>query len=135
LENKYAKGIAVRATKKLTASSFQAVLILCGVKFSINVPITSAGIKTLFSSFDKTAADNLHPNNRRRIIRAFEVYLTTGKTITEQNVISKQNKGDFEALVLGINYKDRELLYKRINRRVDIMMKNGLLEEAQHNLN
>jgi tRNA dimethylallyltransferase len=38
-------------------------------------------------------------------------------------------------LVLGINYKDRELLYQRINRRVDIMMKNGLLEEAQHNLN
>ena len=87
------------------------------------------------ASFDKTAADNLHPNNRRRIIRAFEVYLTTGKTITEQNVISKQNKGDFEALVLGINYKDRELLYQRINRRVDIMMENGLLEEAQNNLN
>lgn len=87
------------------------------------------------AQFDKTAADNLHPNNRRRIIRAFEVYLTTGKTITEQNVISKQNKGDFEALVLGINYKDRELLYQRINRRVDIMMENGLLEEAQNNLN
>ncbi len=85
--------------------------------------------------FDKTAADLLHPNNRRRIIRAFEVYLTTGKTITEQNLISKQNKSDFEALVLGINYKDRELLYQRINRRVDIMMENGLLEEAQNNLN
>lgn len=87
------------------------------------------------AQFDKTAADNLHPNNRRRIIRAFEVYLTTGKTITEQNVISKQNKGDFESLVLGINYKDRELLYQRINRRVDIMIENGLLEEAQNNLN
>ena len=87
------------------------------------------------ASFDKTAADSLHPNNRRRIIRAFEVYLTTGKTITEQNILSKQNKGNIEALVLGINFNDRELLYSRINQRVDIMMENGLLEEAQNNLN
>ncbi len=87
------------------------------------------------AQFDKTAADSLHPNNRRRIIRAFEVYLTTGKTITEQNILSKQNKGNIEALVLGINFNDRELLYSRINQRVDIMMENGLLEEAQNNLN
>ena len=87
------------------------------------------------ASFDKTAADSLHPNNRRRIIRAFEVYLTTGKTITEQNILSKQNKGNIEALVLGINFNDRELLYSRINQRVDIMMENGLLKEAQNNLN
>ena len=46
-----------------------------------------------------------------------------------------QNKGNFEALVLGINFKDRELLYQRINQRVDIMIQNGLLEEAQNNLN
>ena len=85
--------------------------------------------------FDKTAANSLHPNNRRRIIRAFEVYLTTGKTITEQNILSKQNEGDFDALVLGIKYKNRELLYDRINQRVDIMLSNGLLEEAQNNLN
>lgn len=87
------------------------------------------------AQFDKTAADSLHPNNRRRIIRAFEVYLTTGKTITEQNILSKQNKGNIEALVLGINFNDRELLYSRINQRVDIMMENGLLKEAQNNLN
>ena len=87
------------------------------------------------AQFDKVAADSLHPNNRRRIIRAFEVYLTTGKTITEQNILSKQNKGNIEAFVLGINFNDRELLYSRINQRVDIMMENGLLEEAQNNLN
>lgn len=87
------------------------------------------------AQFDKTAANSLHPNNRRRIIRAFEVYLTTGKTITEQNILSKQNEGNFDALVLGINYKNRELLYNRINQRVDIMLGNGLLKEAQNNLN
>ena len=87
------------------------------------------------AQFDKTAADSLHPNNRRRIIRAFEVFITTGKTITEQNLISKQNVSNINALVLGINFKDRELLYDRINRRVDIMIENGLLKEAENNLN
>ena len=81
--------------------------------------------------FDKASAERLHPNNRRRIIRAFEVYLQTGKTITEQNEISRQNKSDMKALVLGITFKNREILYDRINRRVDIMLQNGLFEEAR----
>ena len=51
------------------------------------------------------------------------------------STLSKQNKGNIEALVLGINFNDRELLYSRINQRVDIMMENGLLKEAQNNLN
>lgn len=81
--------------------------------------------------FDPESAARLHPNNRRRIIRAFEVYLQTGKTITEQNVLSRQNPSDIEPLVIGITYKNRELLYERINCRVDIMLSNGLFEEAK----
>lgn len=84
--------------------------------------------------FDKESAERLHPNNRRRIIRAFEVYLQTGKTITQQNIISRQNESDIEPLVIGVTYKDRELLYERINRRVDIMISNGILEEAKQTL-
>lgn len=87
------------------------------------------------SKFDKETAETLHPNNRRRIIRAFELYLSTGKTKTEQNILSKQNPSDIDALVLGINFKDREILYNRIDRRVDIMIQNGLLQEAEKNLN
>ena len=83
------------------------------------------------SQFDPESAARLHPNNRRRIIRAFEVYLQTGKTITEQNVLSRQNPSDIVPLVIGITYKNRELLYERINRRVDIMLSNGLFEEAK----
>ncbi len=83
------------------------------------------------SAFDSESASRLHPNNRRRIIRAFEVYLQTGKTITEQNFISKQNSSEIKPLVIGINYENRELLYNRINSRVDIMLKNGLLAEAE----
>ncbi|MBR6532982.1 MAG: tRNA (adenosine(37)-N6)-dimethylallyltransferase MiaA [Clostridia bacterium] len=87
----------------------------------------------LLAEFDKDSALRLHPNNRRRIIRAFEVFEQTGKTITEQNILSKQNESEIEPLVIGINYENRELLYERINKRVDIMLENGLLEEAKAN--
>lgn len=82
------------------------------------------------ATFDAQTAARLHPNNRRRIIRAFEVYLQTGKTLTQQNILSRQTPSNIEPLVIGITYKNRELLYERINRRVDIMLSNGLLEEA-----
>ena len=87
------------------------------------------------SSFDPDSANRLHPNNRRRIIRAFEVYLQTGKTITEQNLLSKQNKSEIEPLIIGINFNDRQMLYDRINLRVDLMINNGLLGEAKSTYN
>ncbi len=82
------------------------------------------------AEFDPQTASELHPNNKRRIIRAFEVYLQTGNTKTQQNILSKQNKGEILPLVIGVNFKDRQRLYDRINLRVDLMMQNGLLEEA-----
>ncbi len=84
--------------------------------------------------FDPDSANKLHPNNRRRIIRAFEVFYQTGKTITEQNLLSHSYDFGLEPLVIGINYFDRELLYERINRRVDIMINNGLIDEARSTL-
>lgn len=81
--------------------------------------------------FDSESAARLHPNNRRRIIRAFEVYKSTGKTITEQNINSHHKDFGIEPLVLGITFENRELLYNRINKRVDIMLEKGLLEEAK----
>lgn len=83
------------------------------------------------SEIDPDTANRLHENNKRRIIRAFEVYYSTGKTITEQNENSHLEESFIEPLVLGITYENRELLYERINKRVDIMMSSGLLEEAE----
>lgn len=83
------------------------------------------------AEFDIDTANRLHPNNRRRIIRAFEVYIKTGKTFTEQNALSKNGETEIEPLVIGITFKDREKLYERINRRVDLMLENGLLDEAK----
>ncbi len=86
------------------------------------------------AEFDPTTAARLHPNNRRRIIRAFEVYKLTGKTVTEQNEASHNNESNLNPLILGITYAERELLYNRINLRVDLMLENGLLEEAKTTL-
>ena len=86
------------------------------------------------SAFDPETAARLHPNNRRRIIRAFEVYRLTGKTVTEQNKLSRQNEPRYDNLILGVTARDREWLYNRINLRVDKMFENGLAEEARQTL-
>lgn len=83
------------------------------------------------SGFDSDTASRLHQKDRRRIIRAFEVYFQSGKSITEQNLLSHQTPSFMEPLVIGITYFDREKLYERINKRVEIMLENGLLEEAR----
>lgn len=92
------------------------------------------GIESLYEQLkiiDPDAAENIHPNNTVRVIRALEIYKTTGKTLTEQNKLSHTVESDIEPLYIGINYSDRENLYKRINLRVDFMLEAGLLEEAK----
>lgn len=81
--------------------------------------------------FDPESAEFLHENDRRRIIRAFEVYMQTGKTKTMQNIDSHNGEETVEPFIIGISYDDREKLYERINKRVDIMIENGLVEEAK----
>lgn len=83
------------------------------------------------SEFDREAAERLNIGDRRRIIRAFEVYKLSGITISEQNRLSKAKESPYSPVMIGITYKDREKLYERINKRVDIMLENGLLEEAK----
>ena len=80
--------------------------------------------------FDPESAAKLHPNNLKRIIRAMEHYKLTGITITEQNKRSRALPSLFEPLILCIDFHERALLYERINRRVDSMLSQGLLEEA-----
>ncbi len=82
---------------------------------------------------DKKSAIAIHKNNRKRVIRALELYYS-GISKTEQNNNSLAEESPYEALYIGIGYENREKLYERINRRVDIMMKNGLEDEARANL-
>ncbi len=83
------------------------------------------------AEIDPRAAEKLHPSDKKRIIRAFEVYRLTGKTITEQKEISRTGDKIIDPCIIGITYRDREKLYERINRRVDIMLENGLEQEAR----
>ncbi len=80
---------------------------------------------------DPDSAKDLHVNNLGRIIRALEIYHTTGKTKTMQNEESLKNPSPFEVLPICLDARDRQYLYDRINKRVDIMIENGLLEEAE----
>lgn len=82
-------------------------------------------------ALDPIAAEKLHPSDTRRIIRAFEIYEATGMTPTEHNRVSRENESPYSPIMIGINYKDREKLYERINLRVDKMVESGLLEEAR----
>ncbi|MBQ7107026.1 MAG: tRNA (adenosine(37)-N6)-dimethylallyltransferase MiaA [Clostridia bacterium] len=85
------------------------------------------------SEIDRITASKLHPNNRRRILRALEVYETTGITFSAQNELSRVGS-EFDTLIFGVTYQDREKLYERINLRVDNMLSNGLLDEAKTTL-
>ena len=80
---------------------------------------------------DPQTAEKLHLNDKSRIIRALEIYKATGKTMTEQKILSREEESPFDVLYVGINYRDRNVLYDRINQRVDIMVENGLLDEAK----
>ena len=80
---------------------------------------------------DPDSAERLHPGNRRRIIRAMEVYLETGKTITQHNLETQAVPAKYHPLWIGLDFTDRADLYRRIDRRVDLMMEDGLLDEIQ----
>ena len=83
------------------------------------------------NEIDPETASRLHLNDKSRIIRALEIYKLTGKTLTEQKVLSRLEETPYDVLYIGINYRDRNILYDRINLRVDLMIENGLLEEAE----
>ncbi len=81
------------------------------------------------SNIDKISAEKIHQNNRVRVIRALEVSLTTGKPFSSIKGV-KENKYDVEWVFPEI--ESREILYNRINIRVDMMIKDGLVDETKN---
>ena len=80
---------------------------------------------------DPQSAARLHPNDEKRIVRALEVWLTTGKTITQHNAETLAIPPRYGALTLNLSYERREDMWGRIDRRVDVMMEQGLVEEVR----
>ncbi|MBE5817220.1 MAG: tRNA (adenosine(37)-N6)-dimethylallyltransferase MiaA [Clostridiales bacterium] len=81
-------------------------------------------------SVDNVSANNIHPNNVKRVVRALEVYHCTGIPMSEQNNNQKTLSSKFDAKIIGIS-RERCELYDRINRRVDIMVHQGLVDEVK----
>ncbi len=89
------------------------------------------GIYERLKSADPDIAESIDIHNTKRVIRALEVYETTGITMTEWNRRSLVNAKKKDCLVIGLDFESRELLYERIDMRVDLMLKMGLLDETK----
>ena len=98
----------------------------------------SQGIGAVIAMLEKVdpeSAARLHPSDEKRIIRAMEVYLETGESITEHNRKTQAIPPLFHPIWLGLDDADRSSLYSRIDRRVDAMLESGLLDEIRSLLN
>ncbi len=84
------------------------------------------------SQVDPAAAEQIHINDKKRVLRALEIYYSTGQTKSAADLHSKTLESPYKPLYIGLGYKNRDVLYERINRRVDIMLQDGLLEEARN---
>lgn len=84
----------------------------------------------MLKEIDPLSAEEIHFNNTKRVIRALEYYHDTGKTISSHNYEQRGNQSPYNFAYFVLNDK-RELLYQRIEKRVDNMLKNGLVEEVK----
>ena len=85
----------------------------------------------ILQKIDPLLCEKLHPNNVGRVIRAIEVYQTTGILMSEMQKRAKEKESQYQLCMIGIAYADRQKLYDRVNLRVDQMLEMGLLEEAK----
>ena len=91
------------------------------------------GLEKLYNEakkIDSQAMEKISLNDQKRILRVLEIYKATGKNKTEQEAESRKNEVKYDYKVFAINM-DREKLYERINKRVDIMIEQGLIQEVE----
>ena len=92
------------------------------------------GLEVLYDKakkIDEVAIQKISKNDKKRIMRILEIYKATGKTKTQQEEESRKKEVKYDFKIFAINM-DRTLLYERINRRVDLMIQNGLIEEVEN---
>lgn len=105
-----------------------------GLREELQARVKAEGLPALreqLERVDPDAAARIHPNDEKRIIRALEVYLSTGKTISQHDRESRQVPDRYTPLTIALSFKDRADLWKRIDRRVDGMMERGLEQEVR----
>lgn len=87
-------------------------------------------LHNMLREVDEKSAEAIHTNNSKRVIRALEFYHQTGKRMSEHNEEESKKESAYNSAYFVLNC-DRELLYNRINKRIDLMVEEGLLEEVQ----
>lgn len=105
-----------------------------GVRERLEAQADAEGMEAMLAwlrSLDPDSAARLHLSDRKRILRALEVYLETGETITAHNRRTQALPPRFRPLWLGLDFTDRGELYRRIDLRVEEMLRQGLLEEIR----
>ena len=105
-----------------------------GVRERLEAQADAEGMEAMLSqlrSVDPDAAGRLHLSDRKRILRALEVYLETGETITEHNRKTQAVPPRYSPLWLGLDFAQRSELYRRIDLRVSLMLEQGLVEEIR----
>ena len=105
-----------------------------GVRERLEAQADTVGMEAMLSqlrSVDPDAAGRLHLSDRKRILRALEVYLETGETITEHNRKTQTVPPRYSPIWLGLDFAQRVELYRRIDLRVSLMLQQGLVEEIQ----
>ena len=93
--------------------------------------IGARGLLGELRKVDPERAEKLHPGDKKRIVRALEVFILTGKTITEHDRETKAIPPRWEAAKLALDFESRQTLYDRIDRRVDDMFARGLMDEVR----
>ena len=96
--------------------------------------VQKEGLETLYEQakkIDPQAIEKISANDKKRILRILEIYHSTGKTKTQQEIESRKNEVKYDYKVFALNI-EREKLYERINKRVDIMIKQGLIQEVEN---
>ena len=88
-------------------------------------------LHAILRELDPETAEAVHPNNVKRVARAIEICRTTGRKKSDLDRESREPDCPYDATVIGLRYDSRELLYSRIDKRVDIMLEQGLLEETR----
>ena len=100
----------------------------------MNIAETQEGLEKLYNEakkIDEKAIEKISPNDKKRIIRILEIYKATGKNKTEQEIESRKKEVKYDYKIFGINI-ERPILYERINKRVDIMIEQRLIEEVKN---
>ena len=80
---------------------------------------------------DPETASKVHENNLSRVVRAIEVFRQTNIPLSEHKLNSRAEETPFDFVIIGLTYSDRNMLYQKIEKRVDVMVRNGMIEEAE----